>query len=332
MENSENSYYHIYLRGNHRQDFFYKMNDYINAINRLALAAYHTSTIIWALEYLTNHFHLVIETANRSAFMHYYRMSLSLWYNHEYGVSGTVGKRCYGWGKITHPSEDGGEDLKDAIGYTLRNCKKHDMKEDFYTYTWSSIRLYFSEPKEVKLISQKEASHFLPQRIEFPQKYRISKSGMILPQDFINVKGVESLFETKERFYSFLSKQTKRELRNAEDQKDAEALRANSNEGTAHVDRTRLKGKRAQVPITDIVISETIINELEQSAKQNRNSPKTIPQMNFDEKITIARFIKSIYPESSISQLSRILQIPKSTLQRHVLGHLAHATDPFPKK
>lgn len=297
-------FYHIYLRGNHKQDFFYKKNDYINVINRLALAAYHTSTKIWALEYLSNHFHLVIETKDRSAFMHYYRLSITQWYNHEYGGNGSIGGRHHGWGRITNPSEDGGEDLKDAISYTLRNCKKHGILDDFYNYPWSTIRLYYNKRQNsTSLISKREASAFFPIHAIIPDHYRIDKSGMIVPQDFINVQGVEKLFGTIENFKNALSKPSRREINN---QTDLERLKAT------------IPRHNAQKPILDIVISEEILAHLDLYSQKYRNAPRNILQMTFDEKILMAKYIKKQYPRCSVAQLARILLVPDSTLRRHI--------------
>lgn len=319
METKDYQFFHIYLRGNQRQDFLFKKEDYINLINRLALAAYYTKTMIWAMKILSNHFHLVVETMDRGAFMHYFRLSLTQWFNKENGVDGTIGKRHYGFGNIVHPTIDGGEDLRDAIAYTLRNSKKHGIQEDFYNYPYSSIGSYFKELVDVEAFHKTSMPLYFPKNVVVPSSLRISKKGVIYLRDFINVKGVEELFGTEERFHSVLSRPSNREIRNAEYTNNTGKNKQTENSIRNNIknDSIRRRGQRAKQPITDIKISETVLSNMNMLTDEKGLFPISIPQMSTQNKYFMADYIRKIYPQSSTSQIARVLLLPETTLRRH---------------
>lgn len=303
-------FHHLYLRGNFQQDIFFDKDDFIQALNRLALSAEATDTKIWALEYLDNHYHLVVETPDKTAFMHYYRMSMSYYHKKKYGVGGMLGCRDYGSGSIVDPSEDGGEDLKDAISYVLRNVKRHHVAEDFYNYPWSSVRLYFNEPKSFTPIDPKKIQFYIPKSRDLPRGYRMDESGIILLQDYVQIKDVEKLFGSKQKFHEYLSAPSRREQEALAKEKTAEQKREK---------RLDKASKEHYAKVQDTEISQFITAELDLMATYSRIAPKTIRQMTKNEKKEMAINVIRRFQHCGLRQLSRILCIPTSTL-REVLA------------
>ena len=129
MKDMEGGYfYHICLRGNNHQDLFYTNNDLVQVVNRLAIAAKETNTDVIAFCFLHNHFHLVIKTKDKSSFVHYFRMSLTAYFNREHNCIGNVGTRKHFSKHLLLPSLDDGDELKNVISYVLRNPLWHGLK------------------------------------------------------------------------------------------------------------------------------------------------------------------------------------------------------------
>lgn len=288
-------FFHVVLRGNNYQNLFLDQLDYINVLNRLALAAYHTDTELLAISFLSNHFHLVVYTQSTARFMHYFRKSLTNWFNKKYNSIGNVGTREYFKSEIIIDESlpDKYWILKDKICYTLRNPIWHGVTSDFFNYPWSSISVYYHQSNLEKLIDQRDIGRFLPHLQVLPPKYRMSQSGLILMDDYINKNFVEKIFGSYDHFIKELSAPSPTELK----RKDEKITKGINNNGFAIYQ--------------DIHISEILIQKLNADKKD-------LTQLTITEKVEMYHHLKTMFPKASIRQIARILLIPESTLRTYL--------------
>ena len=303
-------YHHIYLRGNYQQEICYDREDFAQVWNRILLAAYNTRTDILALIILSNHFHMVIKSHSVPSFMHYLRMSITHYFNKKYNVHGTLGTRNYGDGLICDTNTDGADDLMDAICYVLRNCFHHRVMEDFMKYSWSTVRLAFSDWKnttdsyEWTEVPKVLAGKYLPYPNKLPEGLRMTSEGVILPDQIICHDLVERIFARKTEYFKRLFTETRREreARDKEQKNKAPQLQSSTS-----------RFLEANIKDEEII---TFINEsIVKMSDRSRDCPKNIMQMTVHEKYRMAAEIKRRYPQCPFRLLSRVLHIPESTLR-----------------
>ncbi|NJN49930.1 MAG: transposase [Polaribacter sp.] len=138
----QDSYYHIYNRGNNKEDIFFEIKNYDYFLNLLTK---HTNSVCEILAYclLKNHFHLVIKTKENieskkisqsfSNFFNAYSKSINKLYNRD----GSLFKTRFSRIKI-----DNEEYLKNIIIYVHLNPKHHQFVNDFRNYKFSSYQNY----------------------------------------------------------------------------------------------------------------------------------------------------------------------------------------------
>lgn len=292
------SYYHIYLSGNNYQDIFYSNLDFIQIINRMALAAHETSTKILAYIFHQNHFHLLVRTADAGRFNHYFRMSIAHWFRRAYDVRGGVGMRRSG--KHLVKSD---EDLLDLLMYILRNEVRHGIATNPFEAPWSSINYYFKQQngivcrEERKVIDHRFVSRYLPGGQTLPKDYTMSENGLIFPDTFLDIRYVEQLFASEANFKGMVSCPSRREMNVLMQQDRAQELR------TAKVEHPLIKDA-ALIEFLKVVIKE-------------RFPAKNITSLSSAEKYELAAVARETYKRATYRQLSRILAIPVSTLQRN---------------
>lgn len=290
---------HVYLRGNRREDLFYDQTDFRCVWNRMWLAAYYTETKILAAELLTNHLHIILKVPAKVdcepgeiKFMHYFRMSMTHYINRRYEVGGSLGSRSFGRSILADVIDDNGEDLRDAICYTLRNVKHHNIIEEFRKWTWSTVNFAFGlDTRKSYYVSpnipQNILKRILPYGKDLPKNWKVTTDYIIIPDDTVfDREFVEELFKSKDNYQSTLDNTTLRELRH-------------DNEDDAY--------KRK---ITKRIQDLEIINYIQSI------SDAKILQMDTEQKYFAARQVCKLNPYVKTSQLSRILEVPYSTLKR----------------
>lgn len=185
--------------------------DYIQAINRMALAAYDTHTLILAYAFMSNHIHLVVRCINPAQFISRFRNSYSQWFNTKYSRSGPLGSRRYV--SIELASE---EQILTAIAYTNRNPAHHGIVTYPNEYPFSSARYYFMHELGIHisydiLKTRKEISEHLSINRKLPDDFQMDRSGMLIPETFLQIAFCEKIFRTPKRYLFFMTRDTSRE-------------------------------------------------------------------------------------------------------------------------
>lgn len=288
------NFYHIYFTGNNHQDIFYSSHDFIQCINRLALAADATSTWVVAYIFHHNHIHLAVRTMDITRFMHYFRKSLTAWFHRGYDVTGSVGKR--GYGKSVVKDED---DLADLVKYVLRNEVRHSISSDPFSARWSSIGGYFNEIDTAGCMNGdiKFVSKFLPANKELPDKFIMGPDGLIVPGSFLDKRVVEELFGSRKAFceavYTLSERERRIQAKAAFDEHKPE-IRG---------------GDKYVVPLKDSQLLDFVLGYIEKEF-----IGRTILNLSMDQKYEVAAVAKSIFKKVTFRQLGRVLCVPHSTL------------------
>lgn len=289
-------YHHLYLRGNYRDDIFFDKVDFMNAWNRIWIAAFETGVKIMSVELLSNHFHVVIQIVDDkqvSEFVHYYRMSLSAYFNRRYDVSGSLGSRRYGKGNICDPMDDAGEDLRDAICYTLRNVAHHGITRNYRDWEFSTYKFVYDLADDMEIATLRS----LPPNIlraYYPGKYEqhlnwlSTLTGMLIPPPSVFLRQeVEKLFADKAAYESKVAEVTRRESK---------------------PDASESKLGHETLPSEKSVSDQDIMDYI------IANSRVSIVQMNRTQKQAASIACMEEFPNLSLRQLSRILRVPVSTI------------------
>ncbi len=280
--------WHISVQGNGGQSVFLTNGDILHAIDLLGVLSVYYGIKVWAYDFMSNHYHLIIECDNPQYFMQAFRQSYTRYFNTVHNSFGSVGRYGYSAGLLNSP-----EKLVAKLIYVLRNSVRHKLQSHPYVDPYNSAKYYFSEDQRIKWPTLKPAgpnSKLSHSHKMIPEHFLIDKNGHIFTRSFLQYRKVEACFQSYAKFMSMISNPTDKELAEEEDRQ---------------LDGKRNYVKNTCVKITDLQLSEMIINNIK---------PNTIASLSHTEIVSIARYFRNNYPVS-VRQLSRVFGIPESTLR-----------------
>ena len=133
-------YYHVYNRGNRKQDIFFKPNDYVYYLEKLRdYKEKHEVTIIcYCL--MPNHIHLLVRQNSENPiykFIHGLHTSYSIYVNRKYDKTGHLFQ-----GRFKQKEIDKDEYLLQVSSYIHLNPLMDGLVEKLEDYQWSSYPDY----------------------------------------------------------------------------------------------------------------------------------------------------------------------------------------------
>lgn len=180
--------------------------DYYQGINRACLAAYDHDTCLLAYSYMSNHFHVIAETANPYRYIGFIRNGYNKWFNHKYSRKGPLGYPGF------HAVElDTLEHILDGTTYVLRNGVHHNVVSYPSGYPFCSTRFYFmkdfgNKGLYIPLTSWKEQRKFLPWKVKLPPGYILDKSGLLIQENILQTDMVEHFYGSPRKFAFYMNK------------------------------------------------------------------------------------------------------------------------------
>ncbi len=255
---------------------FRNEEDFLIAICRLAACGHQTYTEIWAYSFMSTHFHLIVRTARIDDFINMFKVNLSRWHNHKYQASIRMNVS-------SRELPDEGS-IRIAMNYVLKNPIHHGLVEVAFRYPYSSTHLYFSdkinreqyysgEYSQKDLSAPSELNSRLRKKMfgahSLPDSYLVQDKKMILPETFVRINLVRTLYKSVRNFLYNMTKPLDEEIQMF----GKDRLSINSQES-----RTSLFGK-----ITDISVCEFIDNYI---------SPKPYTQATPQEKSILAIMLR----------------------------------------
>jgi REP element-mobilizing transposase RayT len=189
--------------------------DFKVGMNYIAIISILSGIKVLAFILMSNHVHLVLQCTEEEAgwFINELKRRYSEYLNRRYGTDDFLRLNKVDIQRLS--LED--ESLERAIAYTLMNCVAANICLTASDYPWSSIKAYFqvTSPKGVRFgdMSKSSRRRTLHSKSLIPDDTVIGEDGYILPESFIPVKFVESIFRTPKRLNYFLLNSSKAKRR-----------------------------------------------------------------------------------------------------------------------
>lgn len=197
---------------------FRDLEDYNRGFNTFALALYKTDSTGLVEAFMSNHAHLLVQTAASSEFMHEFRHPYSMYFNRKYSRKGKLGEKMHFSMEVV-----GCHHMLAASSYILRNPLHHGVVPIPYAYPHCSVNSIFmtqmGKKSEDKLLHPRYYHRFIGKTAEFPSGYKMSASGLFLRETVLDIPQVENLFVTPRAFNYYMSRKSSEEWE-AEQQKD----------------------------------------------------------------------------------------------------------------
>ena len=209
--------YHLCLSAGN-EIMFRDLEDYYRGFNCFAIALYKTGSTGLVESFMSTHIHLLVQTNSPKDFMRSFRMLYTTYFNKKYGRSGRIGEKMHFTMEIV-----GYHHMLAAMSYILRNALHHGIAPIPYAYPHCSANAIFmsemGKRPEENLLPKKSFYKHLGRTAEYPDSYKMSKSGVFLRESVLDIPQVENLFVTPRMFNFYMSRKSSEEWE-AEQSKD----------------------------------------------------------------------------------------------------------------
>ena len=301
--------YHLCLSAGD-EVMFRDLDDYNRGFNSFAIALYKTNSTGLVESFMSTHMHLLVQTDYPKDFMMCFRLMYTMYFNKKYGRSGKLGEKLHFTIEVV-----GYHHTLAAMSYILRNALHHGVAPIPYAYPHCSANTIFmhemGKRPEENLLPQKSYYKHLGRTAEYPDSYKMNKSGVFLRESVLDIPQVENLFVTPRMFNFYMSRKSSEEweAEQSKDQNNSPLINIQSIErgvNTESVEKLLLfeNGKADYRKLSDIdLCTEIDRNILPKYGK------RSIYQLTPDEKKHIANHIYDTY-HLSVTQIRRSLVMP----------------------
>ena len=197
------------------QLWFKDDEDFKVAMNYIAVVVFITGVTVLGFALMSNHVHFVVEASHKDAetFINQFKRLYAAYYRRKYGVSKFLRRNKADIRLLDYREES----VERGIAYTLMNPVAANICLHPTGYRWSSCEPLFRERpakgRPLKGFSQREQARILRSRIQLPEDWLLGEDGYILPDSFVAVRFVESIFRTPKRLAYFLNNSSKAKVR-----------------------------------------------------------------------------------------------------------------------
>ena len=209
--------YHLCLSAGN-EIMFRDLEDYYRGFNCFAIALYKTNSTGLVESFMSTHMHLLVQTASPKDFMMCFRMLYTMYFNKKYGRLGKLGENLHFTMEVV-----GYHHMLAARSYILRNALHHGVAPIPYAYPHCSANAIFmsemGKRPEENLLPQKSYYKYLGRTAEYPDSYKMNKSGVFLRESVLDIPQVENLYVTPRMFNFYMSRKSSEEWE-AEQSKD----------------------------------------------------------------------------------------------------------------
>lgn len=198
--------YHLCLSAGD-EIMFRDLEDYRRCFNCFAIALYKTGSTGLVEAFMSNHFHLMIQTEDPKEFMYNMRQPYSKYFNQKYGRNGALGEKEHFQLEIR-----GLHHHLAAMSYILRNPLHHGIAPIPYAYPHSSVNVIFQHEMGKSntdiLIPEKSYYKHIGRRAAYPDTYKMNDKGMFLRESVLDIVQVENMFATPRSFDYYMGRKT----------------------------------------------------------------------------------------------------------------------------
>ena len=191
--------------------WFREDGDFKVGMNYVALSALFCAVMVIVFVLMSNHVHFVLYCTYEEAqrFIDKFKENCSRYLAKKYGIRELLRKNRVVIQRISLDDES----FERAVAYTHMNPPAANICLSPSDYPWGTGGSFFKgrSTKGVLLssLSQRAVSKLLHTRQVLPSDWMISDDGYILPESYVPVSLVESIFRTPRRMYYFLQNSSK---------------------------------------------------------------------------------------------------------------------------
>lgn len=277
-------YYHVSSGALEKNDIFQSREDFVMAMNDIALCVLKYDVMILCFCLMSNHFHFVLKGTYQECYSlvsEFKRICAIRMRERNGTVSGLKDVDLH------FDLLDSQEYLENAIAYVLRNplAARIIMMPNFYE--WSSVNAYFrgSTPipgVNMRTLSIRKRREILHTRNDdVPESYVLSDEGYVHPACYVAYEEVEKIYKHPSRLLMGLAKRVENEFEVA-------------------------SGAANQIVMLD---SELRTHVLELISKEY--GVESLSQLSADDRLRLCLMMRRNF-NASVKQIARILRISQS--------------------
>ena len=202
----------------HMEDglWFLDEEDFVTGMNHVAIQAASSKVIILAFILMSNHLHFVVygRWEDVLAFINGMKSRYSNYLYRKYGRKEFLRRNGVDIREI--PEED--EAIERAIAYVHMNCVAANICSSAAHYPWGTGSIFFNTGKRKGTplgdLSVRARRKFLhSESTILPLNWIFGDDGYILPESYVNINYVETLFRSPKRMNYFLATSSKAKKR-----------------------------------------------------------------------------------------------------------------------
>ena len=185
--------------------------DFRVGMNYVAIASFITGVVVLAFILMSNHVHFVLSCSRERAelFINRFKRLYAAYYQRKYGVCELLRRNGVDIRNVSRSDES----LERAIAYVLMNSVAANICFEPSGYPWGTGNVLFNDNpfpgRCLREFSGRAQMRMLKSNVMLPGDYKIGSGGYILPESYVQVKGVEALFRTPKRLGYFLRTSSK---------------------------------------------------------------------------------------------------------------------------
>ncbi|MBR4755353.1 MAG: transposase [Bacteroidales bacterium] len=185
--------------------------DFKVAMNYVAIVSFVNGVKVLAFILMSNHVHFILQCSEKDAhaFIEEFKRRYGMHLNKKYGVKDFLRHNKVDIQELSLNDES----LERGIAYVLMNSVAANICLNAADYPWGSAGIYFrvGNQKGAKLgdLSGRARIRILHSRENLPGWMLLGEEGFILPDSYVPVKFVESVFRTPKRMNYFLMNSSK---------------------------------------------------------------------------------------------------------------------------
>lgn len=276
-------YYHVSSKALEKNDVFQSREDFVAAMNDVALCVLKYDVIILCFCLMSNHFHFVLKGTYQEcySFMNEFKRICAIRMSHRRDE--VKGLRDV---ELHFDLLDSMEYMENAIAYVLRNPFAAHVVMMPYFYEWSSILVYFRRDVGQRIalnsLSLRKRREILRSRnAEVPDSYTITPGGYVDPACYVNAEEVENLFRHPSRLLVALAKRVENEFEVA-------------------------SGAASRIVMLDSELKTHVLDLI-----RNEFGVSSLSQLSADDRLRLCLLVKRNF-NASVKQIARVLRISQA--------------------
>ncbi|MCR4859784.1 MAG: hypothetical protein K5910_03885 [Bacteroidales bacterium] len=295
------NYYHMFANGEDARDFILEEEDFYAAFNRFGVCAAATEAVVLSFSVEDSHPHALLY-GEESACLRFKALyeTTTLHY--------IVSRRGSASGLVffceLYPVNDQ-DYLRNVAAYTIVQPTKDGKRVMYYDYLWGTGSLYFRpdnhlplwtvdragkvhEPRRVDSLTVRSRKALLHSKREVPGDWLVC-NGFLLPDNYVDIRGFESIYQTHNRFRAYCSSGRNRD-----------------NEIIARMADSR-----------GVMLEDLEARKIASSLADGLFGIRDVRKLDTQRRIALARRIRSDY-RVSFRQLAMLVYLPEPEIRKYV--------------